>query len=66
MAEAAVIVPPGEGFERFARHCMRYQAIAPRSYLPGVFRFRSLDEAQEARARATRDAIHRGAAGRSS
>jgi hypothetical protein len=65
MAEAAIVVAPGEGFERFARHCMRYQTIAPRRYLPGLFRFRSLEEAQAARARATREAIQRGAGRRS-
>ena len=30
MAAAPVVVPPGDGFERFARHCARYWAIAPR------------------------------------
>jgi hypothetical protein len=51
MARAVVLVPPGEGFERFARHCARYWRIAPRVYPRGVFRFRSLEEAQEARTR---------------
>ncbi len=29
MARATIIVPPSEGFERFARHCARYFALAP-------------------------------------
>ena len=55
MGRAPVVVPPGEGFERFARHCARYFAMAPRRYPRGVFRFRSIEEAQAARARVTRD-----------
>jgi hypothetical protein len=51
MARAVVLAPPGEGFERFARHCARYWRIAPRVYPRGVFRFRSLEEAQESRMR---------------
>ena len=53
MAAAPVVVRPGEGFERFARHCARYWAIAPRVYPRGVFRFRSMAEAQAARERVT-------------
>ncbi len=37
-------------FERFVRHCARYRLIFPRKYMPGVFRFRSLEEAQASRA----------------
>ena len=51
MTAAPVIVPPGEGFDRFARHCARYWTIAPRTYPRGVFRYRSIAEAQEARER---------------
>lgn len=51
MAAAPVIVTPGEGFERFARHCARYWRIAPRVYPRGVYRFRTLAEAQAARER---------------
>jgi hypothetical protein len=36
-------------FERFLRHCARYWAIAPRVYPRGVFKFRSVEEAQHAR-----------------
>jgi len=55
MAAAPVVVPPGDGFERFARHCARYWAIAPRVYPRGVFRFRTLAEAQAARERVADD-----------
>lgn len=51
MAAAPLVVPPGDGFERFARHCARYWAIAPRTYPRGVFRFRSIAESQMARER---------------
>jgi hypothetical protein len=51
MAAAPVVARPGDGFERFARHCARYWAIAPRVYPRGVFRFRTLAEAQAARER---------------
>jgi coproporphyrinogen III oxidase len=53
MARAAVVVTPGDGFERFARQCARYFALAPRTYPRGVFRFRTLEEAQAARERVT-------------
>jgi len=36
-------------FERFLRHCERWWAIAPKEYPRGVFKFRSLEEAQKAR-----------------
>ncbi len=36
--------------ERFFRHCARLLRIAPRAYPRGVFRFRTLEEAQAARA----------------
>lgn len=39
-------VPP---FERFIRLCAQYWAIAPRRYPPGVYKFRSIEEAQKAR-----------------
>ena len=55
MAAAPVVVPSGDGFERFARHCARYWAIAPRVYPRGVFRFRTLAEAQAARERVADD-----------
>lgn len=39
----------GDPFERFIRHCARYRLIFPRRYPRGVFKFRSLEEAQAAR-----------------
>lgn len=36
-------------FESFLRHCARYWAIAPKDYPRGVFKFRTIEEAQEAR-----------------
>jgi hypothetical protein len=35
--------------ERFLRHCARYWAMAPKVYPRGVFKFRTLAEAQAAR-----------------
>jgi hypothetical protein len=59
LAAASVVVPPGDGFERFARHCARYWAIVPRAYPRGVFRFRSHAEAQAARERVTDENVAR-------
>ena len=36
-------------FERFLRLCAQYWAIAPKRYPRGVFKFRSIEEAQKAR-----------------
>jgi len=36
-------------FESFLRHCARYWAISPKRYPRGVFKFRTIEEAQEAR-----------------
>ena len=36
-------------FEGFLRLCARYWAIAPKRYPRGVFKFRSIEEAQKAR-----------------
>jgi hypothetical protein len=49
MNDAPVLTSASDGFERFIRHCQRYWRIAPRVYPRGVFRFRSLEEAQAAR-----------------
>lgn len=38
-----------DGAERFFRHCARYWRLMPRTYPRGVFRFRTLAEAQRAR-----------------
>lgn len=45
----APVLESRSDFERFLRHCARYWAIAPRIYPRGVFKFRSIEEAQEAR-----------------
>ena len=36
-------------FDQFLRHCARYWQLAPRIYPRGVFRFRSIEEAEGAR-----------------
>lgn len=43
--------PEGDAFERFLRHCRRFRLIFPRRYPRGVFKFRTLEEAQAARER---------------
>jgi len=51
MNRAPVIRSLRPDFERFLRHCARYWAIAPRVYPRGVFKFRNIEEAQQARDR---------------
>lgn len=51
MERAPVLVAPSESFGRFIRHCARYRRLSPRTYPRGVYRFRSVEEAQEARER---------------
>ena len=52
-AEEMQAAPPATGaampFERFLRHCARYRRLSPRTYPRGVFKFRSIEEAQDAR-----------------
>ena len=55
MQAAPVQGVPGDAFDRFVRHCARYRAIAPRTYPRGVFRFRTIEEAQAARERVAND-----------
>jgi hypothetical protein len=52
---APVATSRDEGFERFVRHCARYRRIAPLVFPRGVFKFRSIGEAQEARDQVTRN-----------
>ncbi len=59
MNRAAASGPSGGGFERFARHCARFWAIAPRAYPRGVFKFRTLAEAQAARERVSAESLAR-------
>jgi hypothetical protein len=54
MNAAPIIVSREDGFDRFLRHCARYWTLAPRVYPRGVVKFRSVDEAQEARAEITK------------
>jgi hypothetical protein len=54
MARAPVLVRAEDGFERFLRHCARMLRLTPRRYPRGVFRFRTIEEAQEARRHASR------------
>ena len=51
MNAAPVQVRSGNPFDRFVRHCARYRAIFPRRYPRGVFKFRTVEEAQAARER---------------
>jgi hypothetical protein len=39
----------GDAFDRFVRHCRPYRKLAQRRHPRGVFKFRSLEEAQAAR-----------------
>jgi len=55
MEAAPILVEGSDGFERFLRHCARYWAVAPRTYPRGVFRFRTIEEAQAAREGVTYD-----------
>jgi len=49
MNAAPIRATGADPFERFLRHCARYRAIFPRRYPRGVFKFRSIAEAQAAR-----------------
>lgn len=51
MNATPVVAASADSFERFVRHCARYWAIAPRVYPRGIFRFRTVEEAQAARQR---------------
>lgn len=53
MNAARVRSIPGDPFDRFLRLCARLRGLAPRTTLRGVFRFRTLEEAQAARERAS-------------
>jgi len=55
MNAALVQTAPGNAFDRFVRHCARYWAISPRIYPRGVFKFRTIEEAQIARERVTNE-----------
>jgi hypothetical protein len=57
MNRASVADLRSSDFERFLRQCARYRAIAPRTYPRGVFRFRSIEEAQAARGKPPSGAV---------
>jgi hypothetical protein len=59
MNAAPVPVPMGEGIERFLQHCARLRSIARLRYAAGVWKFRSLEEAQRAREAASAAARER-------
>jgi hypothetical protein len=46
MNRATVRIAQDSDVERFFRHCARYWALSPRVYPRGVFKFRSIDEAE--------------------
>ncbi len=48
MGRAAVVTSSEESLERFVRLCARYWRLAPRAYPRGLFRFRTIEEAQAA------------------
>jgi hypothetical protein len=54
MNAAATLRRSQDDFDRFVRHCARFWAMAPRIYPRGVFKFRSVEEAQEDRQRHSR------------
>ena len=54
MNAAPVVTRPDAGVERFLRHCARYRAIATKTFPRGVFKFRTVQEAQHARDHITR------------
>jgi hypothetical protein len=51
MDRAVVRVRAVDGVEAFFRHCARYWAIAPRVYPRGVFKLRSVADADQLSAR---------------
>ena len=59
MNAAPVRASRGEGFERFLRNCARYWALAPRVYPRGVMKFRSVEEAEVARAEVAKENARR-------
>lgn len=55
MNRAPARVTGQSDFDRFLRHCARYWSISPRSYPRGVFKFRTIEDAQAARADGARN-----------
>jgi hypothetical protein len=48
MSAAPALATANDGFNRFVRLCARYWTISPRTFPRGVFKFRSIEEAQAA------------------
>jgi len=59
MNAAPVVASRGGGFDRFLRHCARYRMLAPPVYPRGVVKFRSVEEAQEARTEIAKESTRR-------
>ena len=51
MSNASAVTPADGSFERFVRLCARLRALSRVEYPRGVFKFRTLEEAQSARHR---------------
>lgn len=43
------LIHGGSNFDRFLRHCARWWAITPKHHPRGVFKFRTIEDAQKAR-----------------
>lgn len=54
MNRAPVVRLHASPFEAFLRHCARHRALARKVHPRGVFKFRSLEEAQAARLAASK------------
>jgi hypothetical protein len=59
MNQVPVLASRLPDFEGFLRHCARYWAIAPKVYPRGVYKFRSIEDAQRARAACLADVLPR-------
>ncbi len=51
MKAAPIVAATAADFDRFLRHCARYWMLSPRRYPRGVFKFRTVEDAQRARER---------------
>jgi hypothetical protein len=49
MNAADAIVRRDGDFDQFLRHCARYWQLSPRVYPRGVFKFRSIEDAEASR-----------------
>jgi hypothetical protein len=55
MNAAPIRVVDGDAFERFIRHCERFRRLSKRPRPRGVFKFRTIEEAQAARSSAAKN-----------